>query len=200
MTSQERKALVLKSKAEVQVIKGKYVDLYPYIIEHGETIVNLRNQEKSRYNYNQKEASTVEGQNEWYSGYAQRDNDIYWCIYDKIGNMIGVIRLYNIKLDGTCCNQGSFIIDEAYAMNGPYALETEILSLDFVFDILQMDKVLNDNRVENKNMNSISKRIGFKIVEEFERDDARFNLFELTKDAYKRADLKNTLDKWRERV
>jgi RimJ/RimL family protein N-acetyltransferase len=173
--------------------------LHPYKWEHGGTIVALRNQEKSRYNLAQKDASTIEGQNEWYHCYSQRDDDIYWCIHNKTGNMIGVIRIYDIKHDGTCCNQGSFIIDRAFAMSGPYAVEAEILSLDFVFDTLQMDKVLNDNRVDNKNMNSISKRVGFKFVEEFTRDDVRFNLFELKINTYNRVDLESILQKWRER-
>ncbi len=200
MTIQERKALILKSKVKGQVVQGKYVDLYPCTPEHGETIVRLRNQEKSRYHLNQKEASTIERQNAWYNDYALRDDDLYWCIYSKTGNIIGVIRLYHIKADGSAGNQGSFIIDEAYAMSGPYALETELLTLDFCFYTLQMEKVLNDNRVENKNMNSISRRIGFQFIEEFERDDANFNLYELTRAAYKRADLVNLMEKWGERA
>lgn len=199
MTPQERKEIILKNKAKGQIIQGEYIDLHPCTLEHGETIVKLRNQKKSRYNLNQKEASTIEGQNAWYSGYTQRDDDLYWCICNKAGRMIGVIRLYNIEPDGNICNQGSFIIDEAYAMSGPYAVETEILTLDFCFDILEISKVLNDDRVENRNMNSISRRVGFQFVEEFERGDARYNLYELTKDDYKRDELIKIMGKWRER-
>ena len=200
MTPQERKTVVINSKNKDQIIQGYYIDLHPYVFQHGETIVKLRNQEKSRYNLNQKETSTTEGQNKWYDGYMKRNDDIYWCIYNKEDKIIGAIRFYNIKYDGSCCNQGSFIIDEVYAMSGPYALETEILTLDFVFDVLKINKVFNDNRVENKNMNSISKRIGFKFVEEFELDGARYNLYELTPNNYKKEALKKIFDKWRTRI
>ena len=199
MTTQERKAIVIKSKTEDQTIQGKYIDLHPCVLEHGEKIVLLRNQGKSRYNLNQKEASTAESQNQWYGGYARRDDDICWCIHDKAGRMIGVIRLYNIMHDGSCCNQGSFIIDETHAMSGPYAVETEKITLDFAFDTLRIDKVLNDIRAENKNMNSISRRIGFQFVEDFERDGAKYNLYELTRSNYGRETLEKTLGKWRER-
>ena len=199
MTSQERRAIVLKSKTEGQIVKGKYVDLFPCAPDHGATIVKLRNQEKSRSNLNQVNASTIESQAAWYSGYMLRGDDIYWCVHNKNGRMIGTVRLYNIDSDGNCCNQGSFIIDEECAMNGPYALETEILTLDFCFDALCMAKILNDDKVENKNMNSISRRIGFQLIQEFERDGARYNLYELTKDTYKRAALAKILAKWKDR-
>jgi len=199
MTTQERKAIVIQSKTEGQTIHGQYIDLRPCALEHGETIVQLRNQKKSRYNLNQKEPSTAERQNQWYADYARRDDDICWCIHDKAGRMIGVIRLYNILHDGGCCNQGSFIIDETHAMSGPYALETEKMTLDFAFDTLRIAKVLNDNRVENKNMNSISRRIGFQFMEDFEQNGAHFNLYELTKSNYRREVLEKVLSQWRER-
>lgn len=187
---------MLQSKTEGQYIIGATIDLRPCTLEHSETIVKLRNQKKSRYHLNQKEASTIAGQDAWYQRYAQSDDDLYWCIYDKSGRMVGVIRIYDIMPDGGCCNQGSFIIDEACAMGGPYALETEILTLDFCFDALQIDRVLNDDRVENKKMNSISRRVGFRFLEEFERGDARYNLYELTRETYKRADLVKMLSQW----
>ena len=199
MDSRTRKEIIIKSKTKGQVIHGEYIDLYPCTLEDGGAIVVLRNQEKSRYNLNQKEPSTIEGQKKWYEGYLQRNDEICWCICSKVETIIGVIRLYNINLDGASCNQGSFIIDEAYAMHGPYALEAEIITLDFVFDSLQIDKVFNDNRVENRNMNSVSRRIGFQFIEEFERKGARYNLFELNKGNYKRTNLIELLDKWKER-
>lgn len=196
MTFKEREAIILKSREDGQAVGGSYIDLYPCKLKHGETFVRLRNQEKSRYNLNQKEVLTIEKQNAWYCDYEVRNNDLCWCIYNKAGNMIGTIRLYNIELDGSRCNLGSFIIDKAYAMSGPYALEALLLALDYCFDFLQIHKVLNDDRIDNKNMNSISRRIGFQFIKEFERNDARYNLYELTKATYKRAVMEKLLDKW----
>ena len=198
MTPQERRAIVAESKARGHVIHGRCIDLHPCASEHEEAIVRLRNQAKSRYNLNQTEAFTIDGHRAWYEGYVLRDNDIYWCIHDKSGGMIGLIRLNNIEPAGASCNQGSFIVDEAFAMSGPYALETEILTLDYAFFTLRIDRVYNDDRAENKNMNYISRRIGFRFVEAFERNGAMFNLYELTKDAYNRTELERLLSIWKD--
>jgi RimJ/RimL family protein N-acetyltransferase len=199
MTVHERRELILKSKTKGQVICGKCIDLRPCTIEHGENIVYLRNQEKSRYFFNQPKASTIEGQNSWYSDYVKRDNDIYWCIHTKNEKMIGTVRLYAIDLCGGSCEEGSFVIDEAYAMSGPYALEAKITVFDFAFDELQILKVVNEDRIDNKNMNSINKRIGFQIIKESEQNGVKFSRKELTKDLYKREPLYNILEKWNER-
>ena len=45
MTPQDRKSLVIKSKAKDQIIQGNYIDLRPYEFENGEAIVSLRNQD-----------------------------------------------------------------------------------------------------------------------------------------------------------
>lgn len=200
MIQQGRKEIVVKSKAKYQIIHGRNIDLHPYALEHGEAIVRLRNQEKSRYNLNQKESSTIEGQNKWYDIYAQRDDDIYWCICNKAGDVIGTVRLYDIAMDGSRCEEGSLIIDEVYAMNSSYALETMILVFDFAFNILQISEIVNEIRADNKNMKSISKRIGFTFVKEYERNEAGFSLYMLKKDNYQRTVLMNILDNWKERV
>ena len=199
MTPHERKNIVIESKRKDRIIRGKYIDLFPCTLEHSEEIVKLRNQEKSLYYLNQKQLSTLEGQNKWCDSYAQRDDDIYWCIYNKNGDMVGTVRLYNIEADGSQCEEGSFIIDEAYAMSGPYALEAKLLVFNFAFDVLQARKIINDNLAVNKNMNSISRRMGFILIKEYERDRIHFYLYELIKENYKRADLEKILDKWRDR-
>ena len=199
MTLEERQDLIKTIKEERQVIYGQYINLHPYALEHSEMIVKLRNQEKSRYNLNQHEESNLYKQNEWYRDYSLRNDDLYWCIYNKAEIIIGVIRLYNINHNECHCNQGSFIIDETYAMGGPYALETEIITLNFAFDTLQIDTIFNDIRVENKVMNSISRRIGFRFVKEFEREGVYFNLYELTKRNYNRNELEMILNKWKKR-
>jgi len=198
ITNQKQRRAVV-TEAKDQIIQGKYIDLRPYIPEHGETIVKLRNQEKSRYFFNQKEASTIEEQNKWYYAYTRRDNDIYWCIHTKAGIMIGTIRLYAIDLNGSRCEEGSFVIDQAYAMSGPYALEAKLLVFNFAFDKLQILKIINEDRFDNKNMNSINKRIGFQFIKEFELNGAKFHLYELTEDSYKREYLTELLEKWRGR-
>jgi RimJ/RimL family protein N-acetyltransferase len=84
-------------------------------------------------------------------------------------------------------------------MSGPYALEAKILVFDFAFEILQISRIINETRIENKNMNSIGKRMGFSLVEEFEKNGVRHNLYELTKENYRREYLEKTLERWSKR-
>ena len=198
MTPEERISLIVENKSD-RIIRGKYIDLHPYEPKHTEDFVRLRNQDKSRYNLNQKEILTAESQSKWYDAYKQRSDDINWCIYHKEDGIIGTIRLYAIDPEGTRCDEGGFIVDEAYAMSGPYALEAKILVFDFAFEILQISRIINETRIENKNMNSIGKRMGFSLVKEFEKNGVRHNLYELTKERYCREYLEETLERWSKR-
>ena len=200
MTPQERISLICKSKEKGNDLYGRYLDLKPYILEYSSDIVRLRNQEKSRYYLNQNELSTVDSQNAWYKRYIKIDDDIGWCIFDKKGSIIGTIRLYDIAHSGRSCEEGSFIIDENYAMTAPFALESKILVFDFAFEVLKIGKIINMTRVDNKNMNSIAKRMGFLIIKEVEKNGVVHNYCELEKENYKRADLENILRQWRVRV
>ena len=89
MTNQERLALILRSKEKNEIIRGYFIDLYPYVPGHSEAIVRLRNQEKSFYYMNQKRVSEVNSQYKWYNIYFLRNNDIYWCICKKQGEVVG---------------------------------------------------------------------------------------------------------------
>ena len=200
MYPEERLELINASKGHNQIIYGKHINLQPYSPNHTSEIVRLRNQEKSRYFLNQREASTIESQSKWYTDYVQRNDDINWCISNKSNVIIGNIRLYSIDSTGSSCEEGGFIIDDAYAMSGPYALEAKIIVFDFAFNVLQMNKVINVMRIENKNMISIGKRMGFQFIREFEKNEAFHNIYELTQPAYNRDKLIEILDKWIDRA
>jgi len=200
MTQEERRAVIIESKQENSIIKGFFIDLYPCKLEYGEEIIRLRNQERSRYNFNQLYVSTIELQHKWFVDYENRDNDIYWCINDKKGNIVGTVRLYNIEIDGSSCHQGSLVIDESLSLSGPYAVETEILTLNYCFDKLQVETIIIEIRADNNKMISISKRIGFSFLEKFVRDGANYNYYNLTKQSYNKDYLENLLKSWTNRL
>ncbi len=140
-------------------LEGKLTDLLPLSRNDSENIVKLRNQDKNRLLLTQIQELSIEDQNKWYDAYAMRNDDIYWCIYDKKHQFIGTTRLYNIEKN--ICEHGSFMVDEEYAEGAPYALEALILTMDFAFDVLHIDHVCNECRTDNKIMNNLSKRLGF---------------------------------------
>lgn len=95
--------------------------------------------------------------------FRNRENDIYWCLYSKKNEFIGTVRIYDIDEEKSFCTQGSFMIGEEYSESVHFALEAEILSLDFVFNILKIKNAVNEDCCDNKVMNNLSKKLGFKL-------------------------------------
>ena len=104
----------LQLKTIVGRIVSKLGNLIPLNEKFLPDIVRLRNQDRSKYYLNQNLVLTLDMQKKWYNDYLKRLNDIYWCIQNKEGIIIGTIRLYDITKSD--CNQGSFILDENYSM------------------------------------------------------------------------------------
>lgn len=167
-------------------LKGKCIDLVPLTLNDTENIVEIRNREKNRYFLNQTYELNVESQRIWYETYLTRDNDIYWCIYNKKNEFIGTIRVYDIDEESDICNQGSFMIDEDQAGGAPYALEAEILTLDFIFDVLNIGNVVNEDRVDNKVMNNLTKKLGFDFKKRKMINYVEYNYYLLNPNDYKK--------------
>lgn len=155
-----------------KIIEGKCIDLVPVKKEHLSRIIELRNQDKSRYFLNQPQLLTLEMQKEWFDKYSARTNDIYWCIRNKEGVIVGTIRLYDITEES--CSHGSFIIDETYTLGNPYALEAQIITLEFAFRELKVRKVINDNRIDNEKVCAISQKMGFHFEKEIEIHNIKY--------------------------
>ncbi len=180
-----------------RIIMGLCIDLVPVKEEFFHDIVGLRNQEKTRHFLNQQFLLTIDMQREWYQKYMERSDDLYWCIRNKEGVVVGVIRLYDIS--SVSCTQGSFILYEKYSMGMPYALEAEILSLEFAFEKLGVNFIINEDRGDNKAMNSLTKKMGFQFEKEVEVRDEKFNRYILYKENCKLGKYKKILDEFMER-
>ena len=183
------------TKARETIISGSFIDLVPLKECHFSDVVRIRNQEKSKYFLNQNYDLTIEMQTEWYKDYLKRENDIYWVVVDKKGTVIGTERLYDITSDS--CEEGSTIIDETYAMKGPYSVETILLAMDFAFNELKVKSIINTDRVDNKNMNSISQKVGFTLLKQIEIRGVPYNYYELNETNYQRDKIKKIIDVWK---
>ena len=178
-------------------VAGKIVDLSPVTEKDLPEIVRLRNTPKMMYYFNQSYELTVESQLEWYKKYLQRDDDLYWTIKDKSGKIIGTNRLYDVTPDK--CEQGSLMVDENYSMTAPYAAEAIMLSLDFAFDVLGVNAIINDNRHDNKNMNSITKKFGFTFLREIDIRGVTYYYYELYRENYKKTAVEEIIKLWLDR-
>lgn len=178
-------------------LEGKIVNLSPVKYENLSSIVRMRNDPKMMYYFNQPMELTLENQKEWYKKYLKRCDDLYWTIKDKNGLVIGTNRLYDITDDK--CVQGSLMVDTKYSRTAPFAIEGMLLSLNFAFDILKVKTIINEDRNDNKNMNSLSKRFGFQFLRETEIRGVSYNYYELQKEKYNRSSIEEVLRMWLER-
>lgn len=159
MNSGERKEMVAELRK--RDIAGKTVILRPVTADYAEDIINLRNKPRNMYYLNQASVLTLEEQKVWLESYNRSVDDIYWCILDQKEIFIGTIRLYGIDMNGEFCEEGSYAVREEVADEAPYAVEAKMLILDTAFETLQIRKVINDNRIDNKIMNNMDDQLGF---------------------------------------
>ena len=119
---------------------------------------------------------------------------MYWTIKYKNGLVIGTNRLYDITENK--CVQGSLMIDTLYSRTAHFAVEGILLSLDFAFEVLGVKTIVNEDRHDNKNMNSLSRRFGFQFLRETDIRGVAYNYYELQPDNYKRDAVMEVLDLW----
>jgi RimJ/RimL family protein N-acetyltransferase len=166
-------------------MKGRIIDLVPFGQEWIKDFVRVRNAERNLYFFNQESLLTEESQMEWYLKYLKRQDDLFWCILDKKGRFLGSVRLYDIDTQNSSLNHGSFMIDAKVADEAPYALEAELMSLDFAFSALHVQQVINENRYDNKVMNNLSASMGFVFVKDTCIGGVPYKYHLLYEDAYK---------------
>lgn len=182
-------------------LKGICIDLVPFQMKWVNDFVRIRNSEKNRYFFNQPYLITTESQRVWYEQYIQREDDIFWAVLKKSGEFIGTIRLYNIIPDKSILTQGSFMIDAEDAGEAPYALEAEVLSLDFAFQVLGIKGVINENRSDNKIMNNLSRKFGFQYIKDTDINGIPYKYYILNRQIYfeKRETVYSIIEYWGQR-
>ena len=191
MITSQQQTTVEKYKKET--IIGKCVDFAPVSERYLPDVVRLRNQDRSKYFLNQPQSITLEDQKAWFAGYRDRKDDIYWAVLDKEGTVVGTIRLYNI--DEGECEHGSCIVDEQFA-GMPYALEIMIFSIEFAFNQLGVRKINGNVRKDNDSMNSIIRRMGFKVISPMDIRGVEYVHNELVPEDSKVDRYKQLLDKY----
>lgn len=183
-------------------VEGRIIDLVPFGEAWVKDFVRVRNAKRNLYFFNQPRPITEESQREWYLSYLERPDDLFWCILDKQGRFLGSVRLYDMDAGHSILNHGSFMVDAEAADEAPYALDAELLSLDFAFDVLHVRQVINENRHDNRVMNSLSEKMGFVFVKDTSIGGVPFKYHLLYEDAYrkKRAAVERIVTYWAGRL
>lgn len=179
------------------ILVGDFCKLIPIEPKDFETFIELRNREKNKYFLNQNYDVTLEGQRIWYNNYLERDNDIYWGIWRDEDTIVGTIRLYNVN--GDTCEEGSCIIDDIYSKEAPYAVEAKYLLTKYAFENLGLKQIVNENKKDNRVMNSLSKQQGFRFIKNVFIGDAEYNYFILEVGDFQKEKIEKLLNYWKER-
>ncbi len=163
------------------VIEGKTVRLRSVDENDAEVTFKMRHDpEKSRFVRPSK--GTVEGQREYIRKQRTIPGDYLFIIEDLQGNPIGMKGIYNYDKEKGEVESGRFLGYGSQVQN----VEALMLSCDFAFDVLKVDRILMSTLENNHVMLGIQKRFGVEFTyrdryEEFEYDNLHSVL---TKEAY----------------
>ncbi len=163
-------------------VEGKYVSLRPVTVNDAEFVIQLRTApEKCRFIH--ETSSDIDKQIEWIKKQNLRENDYYFVSTNRVGP-IGLSSVYNIDVGKSTGEFGRWIS----AGNPLETVETAILSLDFGFDIMNLNMIYMLTVFDNAKTRGFWKHFGVKtdgIVnngqlvlekEVIERDDYKSNI------------------------
>ncbi len=151
----------------MQLVQGKHVTLRLVELEDAQFIVTLRNYAKSQ-KFLSATSSNIEAQERWMRDYKVREQEgteFYYVIQLQDGSPVGLIRLYDLKLD--IFSGGSWIMAPGHPHQ--IAVETVILLYDLCFDQLGYEKILLQVVKENQSVIRFHKRFGALVEREDER-------------------------------
>lgn len=142
-------------------LMGKLINLKLVEISDAEFILKLR-QNKKLNQFISSTSSNLEEQKKWIENYLKKEEKEYYFIIkdNKNNESCGTVRIYNIDNEKKKCTWGSFILASNRPNGASY--ETIKLTLNYIFKVLKMKKVLLDVRKENKKAIYIYEKSGFK--------------------------------------
>ncbi|HEX3031368.1 MAG TPA: UDP-4-amino-4,6-dideoxy-N-acetyl-beta-L-altrosamine N-acetyltransferase [Bacillota bacterium] len=108
---------------------------------------------------------TIEDQKHWLNWINTNPSVRYWILQVE-GEKIGVINLYDIDLKNRRCLWGHYIGNVAYRGKG-IAKTIECNIYDFVFDVLQFNKVGCEIMAFNENAIALHQKLGSEIEATF---------------------------------
>lgn len=157
----------LQDRADMQLVRGKYVKLRLVELEDAQFIVSLRNYAKSQ-KFLSSTSTSIEAQEQWMRDYKLREKqgiEFYYMIQLHDDTLVGLIRLYDLKAD--IFSGGSWIIAPGYPHH--IAVETVLLLYDLCFDQLGYEKILLQVVKENQSVIRFHKRFGAIVDHEDEK-------------------------------
>lgn len=130
-----------------KVIEGRYVDLKSCTEDDAEFTLAIRKDPKFT-KFLPEINNTIEQQKAWIRYQRQKDGDYFFVVWDKQGNRIGTISIYNVN--GDHAESGRLVIKGKIPFQ---AIEAQILVYRFAYDELGLSYV--DGYIFSDNLRAI---------------------------------------------
>ena len=139
-------------------LKGKLTALRIVTIDDAQLTLQWRHSDRARLL--NKGAQTVEEQKNWIVT-SEKKGDLNFIIeYQQVP--VGMVALHDISTIHRNAIIGRLLIGEPSVVgNAPVAFETELLVLDYAFEILKLHKIHGDIREDNKGVIKLRSYLGY---------------------------------------
>lgn len=135
------------------VVAGRYVELRSATAEDAEFTLSIR-QDPEFSKFLPRLDNTIEQQRNWIASQRNKPGDYFFVIWDKEGNRIGTISLYDVE--GDVCESGRL----AVRGNAFQSIEAQMLSFKFAFEELKLKEVVSYIYADNDRALRFNKQFG----------------------------------------
>ena len=146
-----------------EVIEGRYVDLRSATIEDAEFTLAIR-QAPEFSKWLPRIDNTIDQQRAWIERQREKAGDYFWVVWDKTGNRIGTISVYDVE--GDCAETGRL----AMRGNALQSLEAQLLSFQYAFYKIGLKKTVDYIYADNVRAMKLTLQFGGKTERMEERD------------------------------
>ena len=160
-------------------LEGMFVTLKSIDLDDAEFSYNIR-QDSTKNKYLHKVTGGVEKQREWIKQQRQREGDYFFIVWNKKGERIGTIGVYNIVDDE---GEGGRILINS---DDPFSIfEASLLTSRFAFNVLKLATIKGVIYAENRRAIRFNKIVSGKLLPpEKNENDEMIIRFETTKDDF----------------
>ena len=168
------------------IVEGRYVDLKSVTVEDAEFTRNIR-RDPDFAKFFPPLDNTVEQQKNWIISQQKKEGDYFFVVWDKSGNPIGTIAVYDIE--ERSCESGRLAIKG----NAFQSTEAQLLIFKFAFEYLNVDTVVGYIFADNERAIRFNKQFGCELEEPVMHDNGHYMVkATYTKGAVEKASAKIT--------
>lgn len=177
----ENRVAELVREYKGKCIEGDEYNLVPVDEMTLPHIVMIRNQEENRKNLSSSKIN-LDDQKKWYAAYESRDNDLYWLVTNKEGQIQATIRLNDIT--ETDAEIGSLVLNQNSKEKIKCFERSVRMAAEVAFYGLKLKRIWATVPVNNIFIHKLDYRIGFELKGQKEIRDSIYDLLEISAEKF----------------